>query len=124
MQDTASGEIYCPTSFPNPVSYGCGWNTSSWYSLGAIIATEQRALWLAGATEENGSPPPHIGLDAWSPNINIGRDPRWGRLQEVTSEDPFINGNWGAQYTRGIQGGEDPNTLNVAVTLKHWDACK
>jgi beta-D-xylosidase 4 len=65
---------------------------------------------------------PHIGLDCWSPNINIARDPRWGRNQEVPSEDPFVNGMFGTQYTLGIQGGDDSRFLNVAVTLKHWDA--
>jgi len=44
-----------------------------------------------------------IGLDSWSPNINIARDPRWGRSCEVASEDPLINGDFGSQYTQGVQ---------------------
>jgi beta-D-xylosidase 4 len=53
------------------------WNKSIAYDLGRYIGLEGRGLWLAGATEESGIKP-HIGLDAWSPNININRDPRWG----------------------------------------------
>lgn len=72
----ASGTIYCPTSFMNPVNSGSTWDDSLAYEMGTIIGVEARALWLGGATEYNGSPPPKIGLDAWSPNINIARDPR------------------------------------------------
>jgi hypothetical protein len=75
---SADGVTYCATSFPNPVNYGATWNKSLFFELGAIIATETRALWLAGAVEESEwSGRPHIGLDTWSPNINIARDPRW-----------------------------------------------
>lgn len=52
-----------------------------------------------------------------SPNININRDPRWGRNQEVPSEDPLVNGNYGAQHTMGLQQGEDPRHVKVAVTV-------
>ena len=72
----ASGAIFCPTSFMNPLNYGSAWNDSLAHDLGAVVGVEARALWLGGATEYNGSPPPRIGLDAWSPNINIARDPR------------------------------------------------
>jgi beta-glucosidase-like glycosyl hydrolase len=155
------GVTRCPTSLANPVNFGCAWNASLARTMGAIIATETRALWLAGATEESTwSGLPVIGLDAWrcasaaerrwtcvgewfsgkgsastyasavclvplpllSPNINIARDPRWGRNQEVPSEDPLLNGDYGAAYTAGIQQGEDPRYVKVAVTLKHWDA--
>jgi len=70
----SSGTVYCPTSFPNPVNFGMTWNRSLFYDLGAVIGVEARALWLAGAVENSHGP--HIGLDAWSPNININRDPR------------------------------------------------
>lgn len=118
----AAGTIFCPTSFMNPVNYGSTFNDSLAFDLGAIIGVEARALWLGGATEYNGSPPPKIGLDAWSPNINVARDPRWGRTQEVPSEDPLINGRFGVGYTVGLQNGTDPRYLQAVVTLKHWDA--
>ena len=114
--------LKCPTSFPNPVNYGSAWNKSLTYEMGRVVGLEARALWLLGAVEE--SPGIHIGLDCWSPNINIARDPRWGRNQEVASEAPLINGDFGSQYTQGLQfpRGGDANHMLVAVTLKHWDA--
>lgn len=50
------------------------------------------------------------------------QDPRWGRNQEVATEDPTVNGRFGMQYTRGLQEGEDDRYLQAVVTLKHWDA--
>jgi beta-D-xylosidase 4 len=64
------GSTRCPTSFPNPVNFGFTWNRSLAYGLGAVIATELRALWLAGAVEASGVRP-HAGLDCWSPNSKI-----------------------------------------------------
>ena len=58
----------------NPTSLGNAWNRSIVYAMGAAIGLESRALWLGGAVEQG--PRNHIGLDAWSPNINIARDPR------------------------------------------------
>jgi beta-D-xylosidase 4 len=112
---------HCPTSFMNPVNFGNAWNKSLARELGVTLGIEGRALWLAGAVEQ--SPRNHIGLDAWSPNINIARDPRWGRSCEVASEDPMINGDFGAQYSLGIQyPGPDAEHVAVVSTLKHWDA--
>ena len=118
----ADGVIRCPTSFPNSVNYGSVWNMSLVREMGAIIGQELRALWLGGSREYNGDPPPHLGLDTWSPNINLARDPRWGRSMEVPGEDPLINGRYGAAYTLGMQNGEDGRYLRAITTLKHWDA--
>lgn len=116
-----AGTTYCPTSFMNPINFGNAWNKSQARMLGATIAIESRALWLAGAVEQG--PRNHIGLDHWSPNINIFRDPRWGRACEVASEDPLINGDFGSQYTQGLQKTDlDATTLAGVSTLKHWDA--
>ena len=66
---------------------------------------------------------PHIGLDCWSPNIGIVRDARWGRNLETTGEDPYLNGQFGKEYTIGLQTSEsDPRFLQAIVTLKHFDA--
>ena len=65
-----AGVTYCPTSFMNPVNFGNAWNKSQARMLGTTIAIESRALWLAGAVEQG--PRNHIGLNHWSPNINIG----------------------------------------------------
>eukprot|EP01012_Entosiphon_sulcatum_P000917 TRINITY_DN1015_c0_g1_i1.p1 TRINITY_DN1015_c0_g1~~TRINITY_DN1015_c0_g1_i1.p1 ORF type:complete len:776 (-),score=129.23 TRINITY_DN1015_c0_g1_i1:44-2350(-) len=122
VQSTCIGDR-CPTSFPNPIGFGAMFNNSLVYQMGAIIGWEARALWLAGATEPSKwSGQAHIGLDCWSPNININRDPRWGRNMEVPSEDPLIAGEFGKWYTKGLQEGRDSRYLQVVVTLKHWDA--
>eukprot|EP01061_Rhynchopus_euleeides_P036336 TRINITY_DN6126_c0_g2_i2.p1 TRINITY_DN6126_c0_g2~~TRINITY_DN6126_c0_g2_i2.p1 ORF type:complete len:781 (+),score=313.29 TRINITY_DN6126_c0_g2_i2:68-2410(+) len=120
---TKAGVTYCPTSFPNPVNLGASFNKSSWRDMASIIGVEARALWLGGATEHTGEPRPHIGLDCWSPNININHDPRWGRNQEVPSEDPLVNGLFGTLYTQGQQNSADETRfLQGITTLKHWDA--
>jgi beta-glucosidase-like glycosyl hydrolase len=119
----SKGETMCPTSFPNPNALGASFNASMWRTMGSIIGVELRALWLAGATEASTwSGKPHAGLDCWSPNVNINRDPRWGRNQEVASEDPYINGIFGKEYTIGLQEGEDDRFIQAISTLKHWDA--
>ena len=61
------------------------------------------------------------GLTYWSPNVNIFRDPRWGRGQETPGEDPLLAGRYAASYVRGLQG-TDPNRLKVAACCKHFTA--
>lgn len=121
---SSGGETICPTSWPNPVNFGMSFNKSLFFELGASIGVETRALWLAGAVEASTwSGRPHIGLDVWSPNININRDPRWGRNVEVPGEDPLLNGLFGELYTSGLQTSSlDSNYLQAVVTLKHLDA--
>ncbi|ETI32779.1 hypothetical protein F443_20481 [Phytophthora nicotianae P1569] len=113
----------CPTSFPNPVNMGAIFDPDAVREMAQVIGWELRGLWLEGATE-NYKGGPHLGLDCWSPNININRDPRWGRNTETPSEDPLINSKYGVAYTRGLQEGkrEDPRYLQAVVTLKHYIA--
>ena len=59
------------------------------------------------------------GLDFWSPNINIFRDPRWGRGQETYGEDPFLTGRMGVAFVTGLQG-DDPKYFRVIATPKHF----
>lgn len=65
---------------------------------------------------------PHLGLDCWSPNINLVRDPRWGRNMETPGEDPLMNGLYGKYYTLGLQNGSDPRYYLGITTLKHFAA--
>jgi beta-D-xylosidase 4 len=117
----SEGTTYCPTSFANPVNFGSSWNKSGIFELGRTVGIEGRALWLAGAVEQG--PRNHIGLDTWSPNINIARAPQWGRTCEVASEDPLLNGDFGEAYTKGVQyPGLDSQHVAIVSTLKHWDA--
>lgn len=61
------------------------------------------------------------GLTFWSPNVNIFRDPRWGRGQETPGEDPIVAAEYAIRYVRGLQG-HDPQTLKVAACCKHFTA--
>ena len=114
----------CPTSYPNPNTLGAAFNRSIWKSMGAVIGIELRALWVQGVGENHDSGLPHLGLDCWSPNIGIVRDPRWGRNLETPSEDPLVCGSFGSDVTTGLQHGEqrDERFLQAIVTLKHFDA--
>lgn len=115
--------LNCPTSFPCPNALGAAWNMSIVNDLGRVIATEARSLWLQGVGENHGNDLPHIGLDAWSPNINNGgRDPRWGRNQETNGESPQLLGDYGKSYTEGLQLGEDERFVKTVVTLKHFNS--
>ena len=63
------------------------------------------------------------GLTFWSPNVNIFRDPRWGRGQETPGEDPLLSGRYAAAYVRGLQAsGHEDDTLKVAACCKHYTA--
>jgi beta-D-xylosidase 4 len=111
----------CATSFPNPVNLGAIFDPQAVFDMAQVIGWELRALWLEGA-RENYAAGPHLGLDCWSPNININRDPRWGRNMETPSEDPLVNSKYGVAYTRGLQEGKDKRYLQAVVTLKHYAA--
>lgn len=115
-------EYNCPTSFSMPNALGASFNMSLVHDMAAVIGVELRSLWLQGVGENHGNNLPHLGLDCWSPNINVNRDPRWGRNQEVASEDPFVLGEYAKAYTKGLQEGQDKRYLQAVVTLKHWDA--
>src|SRR6185503_19791709 len=79
------------------------------------MSDEARALYNA---KKDGPRSPH-GLVYRSPVINVSRDPRWGRVQEVFSEDPYLTSRMGVAYVRGLQG-PDLNHLKVAATIKHF----
>ena len=79
-----------------------------------VVSTEARAMYNVGAA----------GLTFWSPNVNIFRDPRWGRGQETPGEDPTLVSKYAVAYVKGLQGtdGGDPNLLKVAACCKHYTA--
>lgn len=111
----------CATSFPNPVNLGAIFDPQAVFDMAQVIGWELRALWLEGA-RENYAAGPHLGLDCWSPNININRDPRWGRNMETPSEDPLVNSKYSVAYTKGLQEGKDKRYLQAVVTVKHYVA--
>lgn len=123
VQSRCADDGRCPTSFPNPNSLGASFNRSVWRSMGEVIGVELRSLWLQGVGENHATDLPHIGLDCWSPNIGIVRDPRWGRNLETPSEDPTVCGSFGVEVTKGLQESKtDPRFVQAVVTLKHFDA--
>ena len=105
------------TVFPQAIGMAATWNTELIWSQADIISTEARAKYYQAL--ENGSTDIYQGLTFWSPNINIFRDPRWGRGQETYGEDPFLTGEIGKAFVRGLQG-NDPKYLKVVATAKHY----
>jgi beta-glucosidase len=103
------------TLFPAPIAMAATWDPALVHDVTDAIADEARALYNIGAAGPRGK----HGLVYRAPVINISRDPRWGRIQEVFSEDPFLTGRMAVAYVRGLQG-DDINHLKLAATVKHF----
>lgn len=107
------------TVFPQAIALAATWNPSLLQRVGDVIATEARAKYGETTRESGGSSKMYQGITIWSPNINIFRDPRWGRGQETYGEDPFLTGQLGIGFVRGLQG-SDPRYLKTVATVKHF----
>ncbi len=107
------------TVFPQAIGMAATWDTQLVYQEGRVIATEARAKYNQAQREGNHSI--YFGLTFWSPNINIVRDPRWGRGQETYGESPFLTSKLGVAFVTGMQG-NNPKYLEVVATPKHFDA--
>jgi len=105
------------TVFPQAIGLAATWDTALIDRVGDTISTEARAKYNQAQREGNRSI--FYGLTLWSPNINIVRDPRWGRGQETYGEDPFLTGSIGEAFVHGLQG-SDPRYLKVVATAKHF----
>ena len=105
------------TVFPQPIGLGATFNPALIRRIGDAIATEARAKYIVARRNKNYAR--YTGLTFWSPNVNIFRDPRWGRGMETWGEDPFLTGTMGTAFVRGMQG-DDPNYLKVAACGKHY----
>jgi beta-glucosidase len=103
------------TLFPAAIAMGATWDPALVHTITNAMSDEARALYNVGAD----GPRSKHGLVFRSPVINISRDPRWGRIQEVFSEDPFLTGRMGVAYVKGLQG-DDAHYLKVAATVKHF----
>jgi beta-glucosidase len=106
------------TVFPQAIAMAAAWNPTLHEHIADVIATEARAKNNETLLHDQGSSI-YKGLTIWSPNINIFRDPRWGRGQETYGEDPFLTAQLGAAFVRGLQG-NDPVYLKTVATLKHY----
>lgn len=100
------------TSFPQVITTAASFNQSLWQEIGRVVSDEARAMYNGG----------QAGLTYWSPNVNIFRDPRWGRGQETPGEDPVLAGKYAASYVKGLQGSGPGNRLKVAACCKHYTA--
>ena len=105
------------TVFPQAIGMGATWDPAIVHVLGSVVSTEARAKY--NQAQREGNHRIFYGLTYWSPNINIFRDPRWGRGQETYGEDPFLTARMGVAYTTGVQGAA-PNHLRAVSTPKHF----
>lgn len=106
------------TVFPQAIGMAASWDAPLMQQVGDVISTEFRAKYVE-RVKPNGGTEWYRGLTVWSPNINIFRDPRWGRGQETYGEDPYLTSRMGIAFVRGLQG-RDPNYLKTIATSKHF----
>lgn len=105
------------TVFPQSITIANSWDESLMYNVATAISDEARAKYHE--FQRRGKRGIYQGLTFWSPNINIFRDPRWGRGHETYGEDPYLTGRMGYQFVKGMQG-DDPKYLKTVATAKHY----
>jgi beta-glucosidase len=105
------------TVFPQSITIANSWDEGLMFQVASAISDEARAKYHE--FQRRGKTGIYQGLTFWSPNINIFRDPRWGRGHETYGEDPFLTGKMGYEFVKGLQG-DDPKYLKVVATAKHY----
>jgi len=105
------------TVFPQAIGFAATWDDSLVFRMATVISDEARAKHHEYV--RNDQRQRYQGLTIWSPNINLFRDPRWGRGQETYGEDPFLTGRLAVQFIRGLQG-DDPKYFKTIATVKHF----
>ncbi len=105
------------TVFPQAIGMAATFDRELMFRMAEITSTEARAKYHDFISRDKRGI--YQGLTFWSPNINIFRDPRWGRGHETYGEDPFLTGEMGVQFIKGLQG-NDPKYLKVVATSKHY----
>jgi len=105
------------TVFPQSITIANSWDEDLMFSVANAISDEARAKYHE--CRRRGKTGIYQGLTFWSPNINIFRDPRWGRGHETYGEDPFLTGKMGSEFVKGLQG-DDPRYLKTVATAKHY----
>lgn len=104
------------TVFPQAIGMAATWDKALLRSEGDTVGIEGRAKY--NQAQQEGNSGRYFGLNFWSPNINIFRDPRWGRGQETLGEDPYLTGVLATEFIRGVQG-DDPRYYRAIATSKH-----
>ncbi|CAI8588149.1 unnamed protein product [Vicia faba] len=116
-----NGTIKSATDFPQVIVSASSFNRSLWFLIGSATAVEARAMYNFG----------QAGLTFWAPNVNIFRDPRWGRGQETPGEDPMVASAYAVEFVRGFQGGkgikkvlndQDDDEIMLSACCKHFNA--
>jgi beta-glucosidase len=105
------------TVFPQAIGMAATWDTPLVFREATVISDEARAKYQEYLRHD--SHQRYQGLTFWSPNINLFRDPRWGRGQETYGEDPFLSGRLAVPFVRGLQG-NDPKYFKTVATVKHF----
>jgi beta-glucosidase len=105
------------TVFPQSITIADSWDEGLMYNVANAISDEARAKYHE--FQRRGKTGIYQGLTFWSPNINIFRDPRWGRGHETYGEDPYLTGRMGYEFVKGMQG-DDPKYLKTVATAKHY----
>ncbi len=106
------------TNFPQVIGMAATFDAPLVHTMGETISTEARAKYNQAMRQDDHEA--FFGLTFWAPNINIFRDPRWGRGQETYGEDPFLTGRMAVAFVSGMQG-DDPRYFRVISTPKHFD---
>jgi len=105
------------TIFPQAIGMSATFNDDLLKQVSTVISTEARAKYNLAIAQDRHLQ--YMGLTFWTPNINIFRDPRWGRGQETYGEDPFLTGRMGSAFVKGLQG-DDLRYLKTSATAKHF----
>lgn len=105
------------TVFPQSIGRAAAFDPDLEHRIGKAVGIEARAKF--NLFREKGFVDRYCGLTIWSPNVNMFRDPRWGRGQETFGEDPYLSGTMGCAFVRGLQG-DDPDHLLTAACAKHF----
>ena len=108
------------TVFPEPVAMAASWNPALVYSVFDIASTEFRAQYHERMQRGSGEDEKFHSLSVWTPNVNIFRDPRWGRGQETYGEDPYLTSVMGHEVVRGLQGPETAKYRKLWACAKHY----
>jgi len=108
---------YKVTSYPQAIAMAATWDVESLHTMADYCAVEGRAIF--NDSRKKGKSGIYLGLTYWTPNINIFRDPRWGRGQETYGEDPFLTGSLGKSFVDGLEG-NDPVYLKASACAKHF----
>ncbi|KAJ4874268.1 putative beta-D-xylosidase 7 [Raphanus sativus] len=110
-----NGTVKAATSFPQVILSAASFDSYLWFRIAQVIGKEARGVYNAGQAK---------GMTFWAPNINIFRDPRWGRGQETPGEDPTVTGAYAVAYVRGLQGDSFDGKKTLSGHLQASACCK